>query len=189
MIAYIKCSYHQAKHELPKTAYPHLIELIDSSDVELIKDKSSRTIYTSNTSLNTFHQDINDVIWDTKYDALLKSEQFGLIIHESTDVGNKKQLLAYLQSVGPEGIETTLLENILITEPRANTATIVNKVTESLKTKNIDITKMVGIGTDGASVMTGRKNGVVVKLKEMAPSLIGVHCAAHRCSLASSQAA
>ena len=37
--------------------------------------------------------------------------------------------------------------------------------------------------------MTGRKTGVVVRLREHVPNLIGTHCAAHRCALATSQAA
>lgn len=48
---------------------------------------------------------------------------------------------------------------------------------------------MVGIGTDGASVMTGKTGGVVKLLKDHSPALIGVHCAAHRTALAASQAA
>ena len=62
-------------------------------------------------------------------------------------------------------------------------------VLEELKTKGLDISKMVGIGTDGASVMTGRTGGVIKLLQEHSPSLIGVHCAAHRVALATSQAA
>ena len=38
--------------------------------------------------------------------------------------------------------------------------------------------------------MTGRQSGVVFRLREHVPILIGVHCAAtHRCALATSQAA
>ncbi|KAK6181002.1 hypothetical protein SNE40_008951 [Patella caerulea] len=48
---------------------------------------------------------------------------------------------------------------------------------------------MIGISTDGAIVMTGKKNGLVAKLREYSPGLIGIHCAAHRCALAASQAA
>jgi hypothetical protein len=62
-------------------------------------------------------------------------------------------------------------------------------VIDELKSKGLDISKMVGIGTDGASVMTGKRNGVVVKLKEHSPSLVGAHCAALRTALATSQAA
>ena len=45
------------------------------------------------------------------------------------------------------------------------------------------------IGTDGAATMTGRRSGVVTRLKELATSAVGVHCAAHRLNLAASQAA
>lgn len=56
---------------------------------------------------------------------------------------------------------------------------------------------LVGLGTDGASVMTGRLNGAVKKIVDFqlnaqsAPSkceAVGVHCAAHKLSLAASQA-
>ena len=47
---------------------------------------------------------------------------------------------------------------------------------------------MRGIGTDGASTMIGCHNGVVKRLKSIAPSLIGVHRAAHPLNLASAQA-
>lgn len=48
------------------------------------------------------------------------------------------------------------------------------------------IKKLVAVGSDGASVMTGCKNGVTAKLKEKDPSqsIIGVHCMAHRLELA-----
>lgn len=52
----------------------------------------------------------------------------------------------------------------------------------------LDMSKLRGIGTDGASTMIGCKNGVVTRLKSLVPSAIGVHCAAHRLNLASSQA-
>lgn len=93
-----------------------------------------------------------------------------------------------MQYLDEDGVKCVLLENLLITTASANADTITEKIKSCLESKNINISKMVGIGTDGASVMTGKNNGVVKKLKEFAPSLIGVHCAAHRCSLATSQA-
>ena len=50
------------------------------------------------------------------------------------------------------------------------------------------MTNMRGIGTDGASTMTGCHSGVVAHLKLITPSAIGVHCAVHRLNLASSHA-
>ena len=45
---------------------------------------------------------------------------------------------------------------------------------------------LVACGTDGASVMTGVRNGVVAKLREDIPWpwLLGVHCVAHKLELA-----
>ena len=47
---------------------------------------------------------------------------------------------------------------------------------------------IVGLGTDGAAVVTGRHNGLGVKLKQLNNILIQVHCVAHRLNLAASQA-
>lgn len=41
----------------------------------------------------------------------------------------------------------------------------------------LDMSKLRGIGTDGASMMVGCRTGVVVRLKNITPSAIGVHCA------------
>ncbi|KAK6165100.1 hypothetical protein SNE40_023659 [Patella caerulea] len=81
------------------------------------------------------------------------------------------------------------MNNLEITGSSANAETIVAKVIEELKLKKLNIKNLVGIGTDGASVMTGKKNGVIVKLRKHSPALIGLHCSAHRLSLAASQAA
>lgn len=65
-------------------------------------------------------------------------------------------------------------------------STITKRVTEFTSHTGLDMVKMRGIGTDGAGTMTGCRIGVVVRLKEITPSAIGVHCAAHRINLASS---
>ena len=49
--------------------------------------------------------------------------------------------------------------------------------------------KLVGIGTDGAAVMTGRVNGVVAQFQKEVPYAVGVHCMAHRLELSFKDAA
>ena len=63
------------------------------------------------------------------------------------------------------------------------------KIQEILQEWNIDKEKIVGFGSDGASVMTGRHNGVRVRLQEDCHYLVHVHCIAHRVALASADAA
>ncbi|KAK2564106.1 Zinc finger protein 862 [Acropora cervicornis] len=43
---------------------------------------------------------------------------------------------------------------------------------------------LVSMGSDGASVYTGVQNGVVAKLKQSVPWLLGIHCIAHNLELA-----
>ena len=47
----------------------------------------------------------------------------------------------------------------------------------------------MGLGSDGASVMTGTGEGVTGHLKRANPHLVNIHCIAHRFNLCTSQAA
>lgn len=52
----------------------------------------------------------------------------------------------------------------------------------------IPVGKVIGIGSDGASVMTGCKSGVATRFRLKCPHLISIHCMAHRFNLYTSQA-
>ena len=54
---------------------------------------------------------------------------------------------------------------------------------ETVMEFNTFLSKLVTMGSDGASVMLGKKSEVLALLKEQQPSLIGVHCSAHRLEL------
>ena len=60
-------------------------------------------------------------------------------------------------------------------------------VTTYLESKLILLSNMVGFGSDGASVMIGRHNGVAARLKCHQPILTSIHCIAHRLALAAGQ--
>ena len=48
---------------------------------------------------------------------------------------------------------------------------------------NVNIGKKSGLGTDGASVMMGGKQGVGTRLKAVKPNLIHVLCCVHKLEL------
>ena len=48
---------------------------------------------------------------------------------------------------------------------------------------------ITGLGTDGASVMTGRKNGLTGLFLRENPHLVNTHCSAHKLALCTEQAA
>ncbi len=49
--------------------------------------------------------------------------------------------------------------------------------------------KIVGFGSDGASIMTGKKNGVATRMQDISPHCVAVHCFAHRLNLCTEKAA
>ena len=65
---------------------------------------------------------------------------------------------------------------------------ISSAVVNFFETKNVSLSKVVMLTTDGAAVMLGCNNGVHIHLKKYAPHLIEYHCIAHREVLAVSQA-
>ena len=78
-----------------------------------------------------------------------------------------------------------------------NAETVSRCVTGYIKRNNLDYSKLRGIGTDGAAVMIGAKNGAVKRIiDEQLQSqdgdhkyqAIGQHCSAHQLNLAVSQA-
>ena len=73
--------------------------------------------------------------------------------------------------------------------PNQKSETIEIAILDILVVKKIPLQKVIGLGTDGAANMTGRKSGLVARLNERNLYLTGHHCSSHRLNLASSQAA
>ena len=53
-----------------------------------------------------------------------------------------------------------------------------------MEESEIDKLKLASFSSDGASVMTGKRNGIAAKLRSEIMSLINVHCICHRLALA-----
>ena len=71
----------------------------------------------------------------------------------------------------------------------ANAETLCDTLIRTMEEKNLGLKKSVGIATDGAATMMGRKSGVVVRLRNNVPYLLSFDCIAHRLALTSAQAA
>ena len=199
---YLWAAYRIAKRELPKEEFEYSLELLEMAGKDL--KRSSNKEYCSSDSITDFQNALAETILEEKLNDLKSSPVYSVIIDESTDMGNRKRLLVYgqylckkmvdvidgdiISQIEMNQIDMCLLNNIEITECKASADVIASKVVVELKDKGIEMSKLIGIGTDGASVMTGRKNGVIKRLQDQCPSLVGVHCAAHRCALAASQA-
>lgn len=111
---------------------------------------------------------------------------FGIIEDESTDLSFQKKLILYIRYVSEGEIKTELAGNIRI--PDGTATTISTEISNELQSFG-DITTLVGLGSDGASVMFKKKGGVGVLLSKDSPISTHVHCVVHRLAIASSDAA
>ena len=68
-------------------------------------------------------------------------------------------------------------------------ATITDTLLSFVKQKNLNITKLVGPGYDGAAVVSGHVHGVAKRVRVHSAHAVYIHCTCHRLQLASLQAA
>ena len=116
---------------------------------------------------------------------------FSIIIDEATDIALTKQLDLCVQYFDIETAIVKVCYLKLLEIATGNAETITDAILShfiSHPSIKIDINKLAGAATDGASVMTGCHEGVIARIKSLAPTLISTHCSAQRLSLAASQA-
>ncbi|CAI7881471.1 unnamed protein product [Closterium sp. NIES-54] len=77
----------------------------------------------------------------------------------------------------------------LLTVEKCDAASLLYVFVSHLQALGIELAKISGMSTDGASVMTGSKNGLVARLRLRIPHRVSSHCIAHREALAAKDAA
>uniref|UniRef100_UPI0037E96EB7 general transcription factor II-I repeat domain-containing protein 2-like n=1 Tax=Semicossyphus pulcher TaxID=241346 RepID=UPI0037E96EB7 len=96
----------------------------------------------------------------------LETGAFSIALDESTDISDTAQLLIFIRTVTENfeiGEELLSLESI---KDRARGVDICDAVCRSLDAYNVKLLSMVGVTTDGAPAMIGRKTGAVSLLSE-----------------------
>ncbi|XP_044570417.1 uncharacterized protein LOC6493163 isoform X3 [Drosophila ananassae] len=129
---------------------------------------------------------INNVLaqhFDEDLTADIGDSNYSLLLDESTDVSVTKLVGVAINyfSVKCGAIVSTFLS--LIPIESGDAVSIAEGVRQELVRLKININKMVGIGTDNASVMTGVKRSVYTELKKDVPSLILIKCVCHSVQL------
>lgn len=76
------------------------------------------------------------------------------------------------------------IANLLEKSDSANSETFFKVLCENFEAMTLDMMKITGLCTDGASVMIGKKDGFSAKLKQLNKCLIATHCVCHRLALA-----
>jgi len=65
---------------------------------------------------------------------------------------------------------------------KADADSIYSALVECLKKKELEVSRIVGMGFVGASTFSGKKTGVQTRIKKLASHALFVHCHCHRIS-------
>lgn len=115
-------------------------------------------------------------------ECVKRSPCFSLAIDESTDVSSTQQMILYVWYLEGSKVETKFLA--IVPLYKATAAAIHATLMDRIMAWDLPTDKFVAFGSDGASVMTGKNNGVAALLKRDYPWLHSFHCIAHKLALA-----
>ncbi|XP_070546167.1 uncharacterized protein C17orf113-like [Ptychodera flava] len=179
----IRTVYMMAKNEMADDLFSSLIELQLQNDCKALLEAP---LYKHHSSVSEMQEAIADVINEDLQREINASPLISVIVDETVNVTIDKKLIVFLRIIADAKPKNVFSGNITI--PAGNAETVTAAIFAELERRNIDSRKVIGLGSDGASVMTGRHNGVGVRMRRVNPYLTQVHCAAHRVALASSDA-
>ncbi|KAJ8384805.1 hypothetical protein AAFF_G00197920 [Aldrovandia affinis] len=129
---------------------------------------------------------LEDVVVKQLDEKLKGSDFIGIIIDEMINITVDKKLIIYVK-LEIKGRVEEIMGNY---DVHSGTAwCIFDKVVEVLRERDVELSHVIGLGSDGASVMMGKRAGVGALLKKESAFSIQVHCGAHRAALAALDAA
>ena len=169
-------AYMIAKLELPFTTYPSLWTVEKKHGVLL------GNTYQTDKACKNFVIVISDELKDRFSEEIKRARFLGLMADGATDVGTREVEDVYVRFV-KDGVPVNKfagLKECMDAKATGVTEAIkqaINEVDESWKQK------LVCLRTDGANVMIGRHNSVFTLLKTDVPSLVSLHCIAHKLEL------
>ena len=112
---------------------------------------------------------------------------YSIMADECTDVSTVEELSLFCRWI--ENGEPTEHFIDFLPMKRTDTESIYSALVECLKSKNIQLSNLIGMGFDGAATFSGKKSGVQARMKNHSPHALFVHCHCYQLQLACVQAA
>ena len=173
-------------HALARKGRPYT-DFVWQCDLDEVKGVDVGSVYRNDHQAKTFTEFIAAAARENDMEEVRKAKFISLISDGTTDVSVTEDEIVYVRFATSGKVQVKLLGMETVERADANGILHAIKTATTTYTKMSEqqwVQKLVGFGSDGASVMTGRENGVSAKLKELRPELQAVHCFAHRLELA-----
>ena len=121
-------------------------------------------------------QQIRDVRQESKF--------FSLQLDESTDISVTQQMAILLRFFDNKSERVRSDFFALESVERATAEVLFQAVDKHFQLPlTLSYSNLVGLGTDGANVMLGRRNSIFSRLQTEQPSLVAIHCNCHIAAL------
>ena len=144
-------------------------------------------IRTSKDSVVQFIEALGQWVEEFILKRLRQAPFYSLMANKCTDITTVEELSIYCRWV-EDGLPVEhFLDIIPLT--KADAKTIYTTLVDVLRAKDIPLSKLVGMGFDGAATFSGKRNGVQSLLKKNSPHALYVHCHCHLLQLLCVQAA
>ncbi|XP_076057336.1 zinc finger MYM-type protein 1-like [Oratosquilla oratoria] len=153
---------------------------------EHLKLASKNSQYISHRIQNEIISIIGSQIRETILTPCREAKYFSVIVDETTDISVKEQVALVVLYVTSDGSRH---EEFVTFEETADTTgeTLYKLICNKLEDFGLDKNKVVGLGFDGASNMSGKIKGVQARFVNDVPTVEYVHCRAHCLNLAITQ--
>ena len=177
--------YWLAEHEVPYTSlFSPLLDLcvyLGNESLPLL-NKTKNMTYRSEQIRGEMIVAIGSCIEQQLLRDVVNSPYFSIIIDEATDALVHKQLGIRVQYIDCTS-GSIMVKFLWLLEMSQGTADVIcETVINYLSVKApvvLDLQKMAGGATNGASVMVRSRMGVVTRIKDLVPKFISTHCSAH----------
>ncbi|CAH1958537.1 unnamed protein product [Acanthoscelides obtectus] len=167
--AEIKLSSFFAHHKVAFEVVDHLISILKDSfpDSNILKDVKLRRTKTTSVIKNVIAKKESEDLA-----VVLQQNFFSVLIDESTDISANKLLGVNVKFVNNSGLACDrLLKVISVDAKNANAENLYTAFKECLISQNIPIKNVIGLACDNASVMLGKNNSFLTRLRKCLDSL------------------
>lgn len=184
ILTLLKAAYFIAKEDLAILKFRELLKLLE----RCLCPHLPRELYRNRDACHEFVTIIGEYLESELVNVIKDSAYLGIMVDESTDLSVRKNLVIYVNVLDSVGNLNSYFSQIAEMK-ECDAPALTEAIIEYLENKGIDISKVAGLGSDGAGVMVGRHNGVGAILKRLNPFMLSMHCVAHKLALASENAA
>lgn len=160
IIKALKVVYWLASENIPLSKYESFLTICKQLDIPgmepLSTGGSNRVNYCSYYAANELLNALCTAIDEDINSLIAKSPYISVLCDESTDISNTARMTINFRLINPE---TGAVKSVFINDIEYEDGTgegLCGEIIKVLESRNINTGKVVGLGTDGASVMTGK---------------------------------